>query len=90
MKIPLIERQIDRIFQHVPQPAGMVPAGKVLDDMTARDALRFLHHQSLLCRDRDSHEALCLLLPALIRVFGLPPMTVTEAGAFKEKFRRML
>lgn len=51
--------------------------------MNPADTIRFLHHQASECRDRDEAEALCLLLPALLRVHDLPPMGDAEAAAFK-------
>lgn len=47
--------------------------------MTAEQALRFIDYQARQCRDKDSHEALCLLLPALLRALQLQPMTGVEA-----------
>jgi len=58
--------------------------------MTATDALRYLDYEARLCRDRDSHEALCLLLPALLKLFSLPAMTSFEALDFHVEFRRAL
>ena len=58
--------------------------------MTAEDALRFLDHQAALCRDRDSHEALCLLLPALLKALVLRPMEGHEALAFRRKLKEQL
>jgi len=55
--------------------------------MSAQDALRYLDHQAQRCRDRDSHEALCLLLPSLMRVLDLEPMTSFEALDFWVNFR---
>lgn len=55
--------------------------------MTTDDALRFVAHEAALCRDRDEHEALCLLLPALLRVMDLPPMEDVEARAFHEQLK---
>jgi hypothetical protein len=51
--------------------------------MTHPDAIRFLHHEAQVCRDRNSAEAICLLLPALLRVLHLQPMDDFEAGAFR-------
>ena len=58
--------------------------------MIPADALRFLNHEALLCRDRDAHEALCLLLPALLKVTGLPPMDDYEALAFRIELHEAL
>jgi hypothetical protein len=60
------------------------------------NAIRFLEHQARLCRDRDSHEAFCLLMPAILRQTGARPMNDAEAKAFawelhealKNDFRR--
>ncbi len=49
--------------------------------MTSERAIRFLAHEASACRDRDAHEALCLLLPALMRVLDLEPMEDSEARA---------
>ncbi len=49
--------------------------------MTTERALRFVAHEACACRDRDSAEALCLLLPALMRVLDLDPMDDCEAQA---------
>jgi hypothetical protein len=58
--------------------------------MTTTNALRFLDHQARLCRDRDAHEALCLLLPAMLRAFELEPMEEMEAAAFRYEFKEVL
>ena len=58
--------------------------------MTAEDALRFAAYQASLCRDRDAHEALCLLFPPLLRVLSLPPMEDFEAAAFRYEFKQRL
>jgi hypothetical protein len=55
--------------------------------MTAQDAVRFLHHEASYCRTRDEHEALCLLLPALLRALDLPPMEGFEARAFRQELK---
>jgi hypothetical protein len=57
------------------------------DTMTPENALRFLEHEAGECRDRDAHEALCLLLPALLRAFDLERMNDYEALAFRQKFK---
>lgn len=54
--------------------------------MNPADALRFLEHEASFCRSRDAHEALCLLVPALLRALELEPMNGYEA----EQFRREL
>jgi hypothetical protein len=58
--------------------------------MTAANAIRFLHSEAAKCRDRDACEALCLLLPALLKVFNLDPMEDVEAAAFRYQFREEL
>ena len=58
--------------------------------MSIEDALRFLDYQAQVCRDRDTHEALCLLLPSMLSVFALEPMTEREATAFRKEFREQL
>ena len=54
------------------------------------EALRFLDHEAALCRDRDAHEALCLLLPALLKVLELTPMDHYQALAFRIEFHNAL
>ena len=58
--------------------------------MTHVNAIRFLHFEAAKCRDRDSCEAFCLLLPALLRVLELEPMQDVEAGAFRHEFKQRL
>jgi len=58
--------------------------------MTSADALRYLNHEARLCRDRDAHEALCLLLPALLKVMELSPMDDYEALAFRIELHKAL
>lgn len=58
--------------------------------MTPEDAIRYLDHQAARCRGRDAGEALCLLLPAMMRVLGLERMEDVEAAAFRFGFKRDL
>lgn len=58
--------------------------------MSADDALRFVAHEASWCRSRDEHEALCLLMPAMLRVMRLPPMEDLEARAFREQLKLAL
>ena len=58
--------------------------------MTPAEALRFLDHEARMCRDHDTHEALCLLLPALRKVMELPPMDDYEALAFRMELHNAL
>ncbi len=58
--------------------------------MNADDAIRFLAHEGQQCRDRDAHEALCLLLPAFMKTLDLPPMDDVEAQAFGYRLHREL
>lgn len=58
--------------------------------MTHANAIRFLAHQARLCRDRDSSEALCLLLPAIMRILELDPMEDVEAAAFRYEFKQRI
>jgi hypothetical protein len=64
--------------------------------MNLPDALRFLEHEANCCLqrrhagDRDAGEMLCLLVPALVKVFHLPTMTEQEASDFRNNFRRLL
>lgn len=54
------------------------------------DCLRWLAHEARDCRDRDQSEAICLLLPPLMRFLALPDMDDLEARAFRERLRRAL
>ena len=58
--------------------------------MTPADALRFLDHEAQSCRDLDSHEALCLLLPSILRALDLEPMTKFEALEIRLELRNCL
>jgi len=58
--------------------------------MIAEEALRFIAHQARLCRDRDTHEALCLLPPAMMQLLALQPMDDFEALDFSIKMREEL
>lgn len=58
--------------------------------VTAEDAIRFVACQARACRDRDTHEALCLLLPGLMRALSLAPMTEYEAREFRAWFKERL
>ena len=58
--------------------------------MTAEDALRFVAYESTWCRNRDAHEALCLLLPSVLRALSLPPMNGYEADAFRRELKEQL
>jgi hypothetical protein len=58
--------------------------------MTAEQAIRFIDHQARRCRDRDSHEALCLLSPALLKALDLQPMDSFEALDFTVELREAL
>lgn len=58
--------------------------------MNATDAIRFLAHEAQRCRDRDSHEALCLWLPALCKVLAVRPCDDFEALALQEQAHREL
>jgi hypothetical protein len=79
-------------------PNGMVCLGPDALKETPQDlvnfspewALRFLDHEAKRCRDRDSHEALCLLLPALLKVFKLQPCDDFQALEFEGKFHKEL
>lgn len=55
-----------------------------------RDALRFIAWEAQDCRDKDTHEALCLLLPALMRINDILPMNGYEAEDFRRGFRAAL
>jgi hypothetical protein len=58
--------------------------------MTSDNAVRFLANQAALCRNKDDGEALCLLLPGLLRCLDLPPMNDYEAAAFRDVFKHTL
>lgn len=58
--------------------------------MIAEEALRFLAHEARNCRDRDSHWALCLLFPAVMKLMGLQPMDDVEAFSYKLGIRAEL
>ncbi len=58
--------------------------------MTPAEALRFLDHEARNCRDRDAHEALCLLLPALLKVMDLSRMDDVEALDFRMQLHKAL
>ncbi len=55
--------------------------------MIAEEAIRYLEHEARLCRDKDAHEALCLLLPAMLKLLCLDPMDSFEALDFSIKMR---
>jgi len=58
--------------------------------MNTSDAIRWLHYEAGRCRDRDSAEALCLLLPPLLQALDLAPMGEAEARAFRERVKEAL
>jgi hypothetical protein len=58
--------------------------------MNATDSLRFLEHEASFCRSHDSHEALCLLLPAMLRALELEPMNGYEAQAFRAELKKRI
>ena len=58
--------------------------------MTPDDAIRYLDHQAKDCRGRDAGEALCLLLPAMMKILRMEPMDDVEAAAFRHGFKRDL
>ena len=55
--------------------------------MIAEEAIRYLAHEASHCRDKDAHEALCLLLPAMLKLLCLEPMDNFEALDFAIKMR---
>lgn len=55
--------------------------------MIAEEGIRYLEHEARHCRDKDAHEALCLLLPAMLKVLCLNPMDDFEALDFTYKLR---
>lgn len=60
--------------------------------MNPTEALRYLAHEANRCRrgDRDTAEAICLLLPALCRVFNLKPLDDFAALEFHLALREEL
>ena len=58
--------------------------------MIAEEALRYLAHQAKRCRDSDSAEALCLLLPSMLQLLCLDPMNDFEALDFHIQLRNEL
>lgn len=58
--------------------------------MIAEEAIRYLAHQARRCRDRDTAEALCLLLPAMMQLLCLEPMDDFEAIEFQLSLRHEL
>lgn len=61
-----------------------------LANVIAEEAIRFLAHEARKCRDRDTCEAFCLLLPAVSRLTGLQPMDDVEAFGFLVDMRQEL
>ena len=58
--------------------------------MIPEEAVRFLAHEARRCHDRDTHEAFCLLLPAVTKLLGLEPMNDFEAVDFHLQIREEL
>lgn len=58
--------------------------------MIAEEALRYLAHEARRCRSRDQAEALCLLLPAMMRLLCLEPMDCFEALDFHVNMKHEL
>lgn len=58
--------------------------------MIAEEAIRYLAHEARQCRDRDTAEALCLLLPSMLQLLGFKPMDNFEALDFHLKMRAEL
>jgi hypothetical protein len=58
--------------------------------MTVEQALRFAAYEAAECRDKDAHEALCLLFPPMLRVLALEPMDDAEARAFRYELKQRL
>lgn len=70
-----------------PSENGFVLTRGNSQPMNTTDAIRWLNYEAGRCRDRDSAEALCLLLPALLQAFELRPMGDIEAAAFRERVK---
>jgi hypothetical protein len=58
--------------------------------MIAEEAIRYLAHEASRCRDRDAHEALCLLLPAMCRLLCVQPMDDFESIGFQLQLKAEL
>jgi hypothetical protein len=58
--------------------------------VTAERAIRFVAYEARECRNRDACEALCLLLPALLKIAELPPMDDLEAAAVRFQIKQEL
>ena len=58
--------------------------------MTAEQAIRFCEHEARRCRDRDTAEAICLLLPAIRDALKLYPMDDFEALEFRTELKQSL
>ena len=58
--------------------------------MTTEDGIRFLAHEASFCRSHDEHEALCLLLPALLKALRLRPMDGYQAKVFRQRLKEAL
>lgn len=58
--------------------------------MNADRAIRFLAHEASQCRDRDTAEALCLLMPALLKILHLQGMDDLEANAVRYQVKQEL
>jgi hypothetical protein len=76
-----------KIHRNVPLPMDGLP-GAVR--MTPAEALCFLGHEARQCHDRDAHEALCLLMPALLNLLELAPMDDYQALDFRIELRKAL
>lgn len=58
--------------------------------MIPEEALRYLAHEAARCRDRDTAESICLLLPAMLRLMCAKPMDPFEALSFQLQLRQEL
>ena len=58
--------------------------------MSTDDALRFLEHEARVCRDRDAHEALCLLVPALLKACDLKPANGYQVEEIRRELRELV
>jgi len=58
--------------------------------VTAEQALRFVAYEAAWCRDRDAGEALCLLLPPVLRALDMSPMDSFEAERFRRELKAVL
>lgn len=71
---------------------GSIPAVTVhgCDVIGPEECLRFIASQAAFCRQKETHEALCILVPALMKMTGLIPMNGYEETEFRKTFKAAL